>query len=72
MSRLDPELAAALQVLEHALGPLQVLDVHPTPPQHRPAPAPAPAAARSAQLSLFDPVSEPQPDPCPSNLEVMP
>jgi hypothetical protein len=54
MSRpgLDPELAAALQVLEHGLGPLQVLDVHPTPPRRRPPPPPAPAAA--TQPGLFD------------------
>jgi hypothetical protein len=66
---LDPDLARAFQVLEHNLGPLQVLDVRPTPSERRPAPAPAPAAAGPAQPSLFDPT--PEPDPCPSNLEVM-
>jgi hypothetical protein len=40
--------------------------LHPTPPERRP--APALAAASLAQPSLFDPA----PDPCPSNLEVMP
>ena len=62
MSRpgLDPELAAALQVLEHELGPLQVLDVHPTPPERRPAPPPAPGP-EPAQPSLFDPTPEPAP-----------
>jgi hypothetical protein len=42
--------------------------LHPTSPECRPAPAPALAAASLAQPSLFDPA----PDPCPSNLEVMP
>jgi hypothetical protein len=37
---LDPDLAAALQVLAE-LGPLQVLDLHPTPPERQPAPPPA-------------------------------
>ncbi len=62
MSRpgLDPELAAALQVLEHELGPLQVLDVHPTPPERRPVPSPAPGP-EPAQPSLFDPDPEPAP-----------
>jgi len=63
MSRLDPELAAALEVLEHGLGPLQVLDVHPTPPRRRPAIPPAPAAAGPDQPSLFDPIPEPEPAP---------
>jgi hypothetical protein len=38
MSRpgLDPDLARALEVLTAELGPLQVLDVHPTPPERRP------------------------------------
>ncbi len=60
MSRpdLDPELAAALQLLAE-LGPLEVLDVHPTPPGRRPAP-PAPAELEP-QPSLFDP--EPAPAP---------
>ncbi len=57
-SGLDSELAAALQVLEHALGPLQVLDVHPTPPERRPPPAPA---AGPDQPTLFDRESEPAP-----------
>ena len=60
MSHPDPELAAALQVLEHGLGPLQVLDV-PTPPQRRPATPPAPAAAGPDQPSLFDPTPDPAP-----------
>ena len=53
---LDPDLAAALQILAE-LGPLQVLDVHPTPPERRPAPPPAsaPAAAPPPQPSLFQP-----------------
>jgi hypothetical protein len=49
---LDPDLAAALKALAE-LGPLQVLDVHPTPPGHRP-PSP-PAAAAPPQPSLFEP-----------------
>jgi hypothetical protein len=59
---LDPDLAAALQVLAE-LGPLQVLDLHPTPPARQPAPLPAsaPAAAAPPQPSLF----EPQPPPVP-------
>ena len=56
---LDPDLARALEVLEHGLGPLQVLDVRPTPPQRRPAPPPAPAAAGPDQPSLFDPTTHP-------------
>jgi hypothetical protein len=60
---LDPELAAALQVLEHGFGPLQILDVHPTPPQRRPATPPAPAGAGPDQPSLFDPQPEPAPGP---------
>jgi hypothetical protein len=63
---LDPDLAAALQVLAK-LGPLQVLDLHPTPPgrQPAPAPAPAPAAAAPPQPSLFEPqpASPPVADP---------
>jgi hypothetical protein len=54
MSRLDPELTTALQDLERAFGPLQVLDVHPTPPDRRP--APAAATAGPDQPSLFDPL----------------
>jgi hypothetical protein len=63
VSRLDPELAAALQDLEHALGPLQVLEVHPSPPERRPATPPAPAAGGPGQPSLFDPTPEPAPGP---------
>ncbi len=58
---LDSDLAAALQVLEHGLGPLQVLDMRPTPPQRRPATPPAPAAAGPDQPSLFDPTPDPAP-----------
>jgi hypothetical protein len=59
---LDPDLAAALEVLAQ-LGPLQVLDVHPTPPGRQPAapPAPAPAAAAPPQPSLFQPQQPPVP-----------
>jgi hypothetical protein len=59
---LDPDLAAALEVLAE-LGPLQILDVHPTPPGHRPAPppTPAPAAAAPPQPSLFQPQQPPVP-----------
>jgi hypothetical protein len=57
----DPDLAAALEALAE-LGPLQVLDVHPTPPERRPPPPPAPAAGPDpAQPGLFDP--EPAPAP---------
>lgn len=64
MSRpgLDPELAAVLQVLEHELGPLEVLEVYPTPPGRRPAPPPAPGP-EPAQPSLFDPTPELEPAP---------
>jgi hypothetical protein len=55
---LDPDLAAALEVLAD-LGPLQVLDVQPTPPGHPLAPAPAPAAP--PQPSLFQPQQPPVP-----------
>jgi hypothetical protein len=58
-SALTGDLAVALQVLERGFGPLQVLDVHPTPPERRPAPAPAPDAA-GPQPSLFDPAPEPE------------
>jgi hypothetical protein len=58
MSHPDPELAAALEVLEHAFGPLQVLEVRPIPPR-RPAIPPTPAAAGPDQPSLFDPEPEP-------------
>jgi hypothetical protein len=60
--RLDPDLAAALQVLEHEFGPLQVLAVRPTPPR-RPATPPAPAAPEPDQPSLFDPTPKPAPTP---------
>jgi len=52
---LASDLAAALQVLSE-LGPLQVLDVHPSPPRRPPTPAAPPAAG---QPSLFDPEPEP-------------
>jgi hypothetical protein len=55
---LDPDLAAALEVLAE-LGPLEVLDVHPTSPGHPPAPAPAPAAP--PQPRLFKPQQPPVP-----------
>jgi hypothetical protein len=51
---LDLELTAALQVLEHELGPLQGLDVRPTPPR-RPAIPPAPAPAGPDPPGLFGP-----------------
>jgi hypothetical protein len=59
---LDPDLAAALRVLAE-LGPLQVLDLHPTPPGRQPVspPAPAPAATAPPQPSLFDPQQPPAP-----------
>ncbi len=56
---LDPDLARALEALAE-LGPLQVLDVHPTPPERRPAPPPAPGP-QPAQPSLFDPDPAPAP-----------
>jgi hypothetical protein len=63
---LDPDLAAALQVLAE-LGPLQLLDLYPTPPGRRPAPppAPAPAAAAPPPPRLFQPqpASRPAADP---------
>ncbi len=68
MSRpgLDPDLARALEVLERGgLGPLEVLDVHPTAPRRRPPATAAPAAAGLDELepqpSLFDPDPEPAP-----------
>jgi hypothetical protein len=59
---LDPDLAAALEVLAE-LGPLQVLDVYPTPPEHQPAPLPAsaPATAAPPQPSLFESQQPPVP-----------
>jgi hypothetical protein len=57
---LDPDLAAALEALAE-LGPLQVLDVHPTPPGRRPASPPAAAGPEPAQPGLFDLQSEPAP-----------
>ena len=57
---LDPDLAAALQVLAD-LGPLQVLDLHPTPPGCWPAPPPTPAPAAPPQPSLFQPQQPPMP-----------
>jgi hypothetical protein len=59
---LDPDLATALQVLQHALGPLQVLDVHPTPPR-RPATAPVPAAASTQPCLLELPAAHPATHP---------
>jgi hypothetical protein len=50
---LDPDLPAALEALAE-LGPLQVLDVHPTPPRRAAPPSPASAAAGPEQASLFD------------------
>jgi hypothetical protein len=50
---LDPDLAAALKALAE-LGPLQVLDVYPTPPRRAAPPSPAPAAAGPEQTGLFD------------------
>jgi hypothetical protein len=69
---LDPDLAAALEVLEHGLGPLQVLDVRPTPPQRRPATPPAPAAPEPDQPTLFDPTPEPAPTPIVDPLSQLP
>jgi hypothetical protein len=60
-SRLDPDLAAALQVLQRAFGPLRALDVHPTPPGRRPATPPAAAGPDPAQPGLFDPTPESEP-----------
>jgi hypothetical protein len=57
----DPELAAALQSLEYAFGPLQVLGVRPTSPQRRPASPPGPAGPD--QPSLFEPEPEPATPP---------
>ena len=51
---LDPDLAAALEVLAE-LGPLQVVDVNPTPPERRPATPPAPGP-EPVQPGLFDPM----------------
>jgi len=70
--RLDPEPAAALQGLERAFGPLQVLDVHPTAPERLPATPPPASAARPARPGLFGATPKPQPAPYPSNPEVTP
>jgi hypothetical protein len=69
-SRLDPEPAAALQDPERAFGPLQNLDVHPTPPERRS--TRCARAGRAAQPGLLDTTPKPQADPCPSNPEVTP
>jgi hypothetical protein len=59
---LDPDLAAALEVLAE-LGPLQLLDVYPTPPGDRPTPPlpPTPAAAAPPPPRLFEPQQPPVP-----------
>jgi hypothetical protein len=59
---LDPDLAAALEVLAE-LGPLQVLHVYLTPPGRQPVPPPAPAPATAAPPppSLFEPQQPPVP-----------
>jgi len=57
---LDPDLVAALEILAE-LGPLQVLDVHPTPPGDRPTPPPTPAPAVSPPPRLFQPQQPPAP-----------
>jgi hypothetical protein len=57
---LDPDLAAALQVLAE-LGPLQVLDVRPTQPGRRPASPPTPAPAAPPAPRLFEPRQPPVP-----------
>jgi hypothetical protein len=59
---LDADLAAALQVLEHALGPLQALELHPNMPPRRPNTPPAPAAA-STQPCLLELPAAPPPTP---------
>jgi hypothetical protein len=41
---LDRDLATVLELIQRELGPVEVLDVRPTPPGRRPAPPPAPAA----------------------------
>jgi hypothetical protein len=58
----DPDLAAALEVLAE-LGPLQLLDVYPTPPGDRPTPPlpPTPAAAAPPPPRLFEPQQPPVP-----------
>jgi hypothetical protein len=50
LPRLDRDLAAVVQLLEHTLGDVQVLEVTPNPP--RPRPTPPPPATRSP--TLFD------------------
>jgi len=71
-SRLAPELAATLQVLERAFGSLQDLDIQPIPPERQAARRAGAGVGRAAQPGLFDLASQPDPDPCPSNPEVMP
>jgi hypothetical protein len=63
MSRagLDRDLAAVVQLLERGLGNVQVLEVHPNPPERRPSPPPAEEPAAPAPASLFDPDTEPAP-----------
>ncbi len=61
---LDPDLTRALEVLAE-LGPLEVLDVHPTPPERPPdvpalPPGPGPGP-EPAQPGLFDPQEAPIP-----------
>jgi hypothetical protein len=57
---LDPDLAAALQVLAD-LGPLQILDIHRISPARRPAPPQTPAPAAAAQPGLFELQEPPAP-----------
>jgi hypothetical protein len=40
LPRLDQDLAAVVQLLEHTLGDVQVLEVTPNPPRPRPTPPP--------------------------------
>jgi hypothetical protein len=65
---LDADLAAALELLQRELGPLQVLDVHPTPPPGRLDVSSAPAGTGPTHPSLFDP-PELEPAPSPSTTE---
>jgi len=57
--RLDPDLATVLAVLEHSLGPLQVLAVGPNAPRRRPALPLALGPTGPGQPSLFDPNPKP-------------